>query len=149
MVFHLLHSTTVQYVQVHVFGYLPLGERSSSAGPRGTLLGISSSWLKQTRIPCLLAGSGTEHHLGWLPGFPREAGSCGRTGMGSETGTTTAVTLVLQQTPCSMKYPAPSHHPAFDRRQPTAILGSHLFIAKPPLLYHGVSPVHGRPDLQV
>lgn len=49
VVFSLLHSTTVQYVRVPVFGYLPLGERSSSAGPRGTLVGISSSWLKQTR----------------------------------------------------------------------------------------------------
>lgn len=57
------------------------------------------------------------------------------------------VTLVLQHSPYSLKYP--SHYPAFDWRQPTAILGIHLFMAEPPLLYHGVSPVHCRPGLQV
>lgn len=57
MVLSLPHSITVQHVQVHVFRYLPSGERSSSAGPTDTLVGISSSWWKQTRILSLFAGS--------------------------------------------------------------------------------------------
>lgn len=115
VVFNFLHSTTVQYVQVHAFGYLPSRERSSSAGPSGASVGISCSWMKQSRILCLLAGSGTEPSP-WLASRGRldlvegEAwGQRQELAQMTISSLSTTVTLFSQQTPGSVKHPAPSH----------------------------------------